>query len=508
MRGTSAPRVPGSHASRHTGLVKGGKTLFGKLHTPYLLSDSLNSWTAGPRHCYAVYTYAPNPAYGRPPEMPARCPVLADEIEYTQALLAHLCIQLEGADPNAAIALLRGKQSVLEQAINASRTHPRLLRLPPEVIAIVLRWILFLSDGAARAFASLLQTCKFFSSGNGMVLLLEQCAELCPGLASTFSGQGLIEYMGVLLEIQQLRFDGDMPRFGSGLHTAFVDAPELGKALVTLEALEARDVLSPCGFVVGEPSVYTAHEHFRVCGLLHVPCAVPGLPGTLHDGALHECNLFFCVDDGDVPTSTRGHIYPWAPPEVFIGGQTEPYHAMLTPNTSLSGVGHLASRSPYSPLREPWDGSFCLGEILLHVQDLIHSHNLYQPVQEQPCLDATNDTPLFRERVRAWALSTQAGARLPDPPQELVRAVLERQHLDPELMQHLRENMEEEELEEKYGRYDSHGNALVRLGGRVTWRIFGHQGFWPYTTTCDVVDGELAPLSPGAKPHTFPNLSA
>ena len=441
--------------------------------------------------------------------MPARCPVLADEIEKTQALLAHLCIQLEGADPNAAIALLRGKQSMLEQAIDASRTHPWLLRLPPEVIAIVLRWILLLSDGANRAFASLLQTCKFFSSGNGMVLLLEQCAELCPGLASTFSGQGLIEYMGILLEIQQLRFDGDMPLLRTGLHTAFVDAPELGKALVTLEALEARDVLSPCGFVVGEPRVYTASdEHFS--GLLLVPCAVPGLPGTLHDGALHECNLFFCVDaqrDGE-DWEQRDFIYPWVAPDVFIGGQTEPYHAMLAPIPSVSGVGQLASRSRLlEVLREHWDGSFCLGEILLHVQDIIHSHNLYRPVQEQPCLDATNDTPLFRERVRAWALSTQAGARLPDPPQELVRAVLERQHLDPEGMQHLRENMEEEEFEEKYGRYDSHGNALVRLGGRVTWRIFGHHGFWPYTTTCDVVDGELAPLSPGAKPHTFPNLS-
>ena len=126
----------------------------------------------------------------------------------------------------------------------------------------------------------------------------------------------LLEYTNILLIFEERRLYGGDPsdaaenaREHSAIHTSFRDAPFLGETLVTREAQTAREVLTPLGFVVGTPETSDDAE------LLRLKCSIPGLPGTLHDGALHEVNLLFNIgyDYSDDRADLRQRLLPVAP---------------------------------------------------------------------------------------------------------------------------------------------------------------------------------------------------
>lgn len=420
--------------------------------------------------------------------MPARCPKVAEAVEEAQALLAKLSIQLEAADPEEALALLHGHQATLQQHVTATRPKPLLLQLPRELNGLIIRQLMRSQEGATAGALNLRSSCSFYdigaasaryehrrsrARGVGFALFEEECARLCPALARDSSGEGLIDYTLQLLRFEEWRRDGDTPDSDSGSHTSFTDVPLLVEALVHLEVQAAREVLTPCGFVVGEVGACSAQggeweKYLQVC------CSVPGLPGTLHEGALHECNILFRrdePDDRDEALRTGTRIYPWDPPLTFIRGQG--YHAMLRGGTAELGRGAIRHSRLLNPSKRNWDPSYCLTEVLLHVQSFIHSHNLQDPGNEEPYVDAKNNVPLFREKVRSWALSTQAARPLPPPPEELVEAILALPGSDGWPL-------------------DTHSYTAVELGGQ-TWRIYRDDNFRPSTDTRDVVNGQLAP---------------
>ena len=72
------------------------------------------------------------------------------------------------------------------------------------------------------------------------------------------------------------------------------------------------------GFVVGEAvrCKLRPYEDATLSGYVRLECKLPGLPGTLHDGALHECVLIFHVENGGYADEAdmRNEIYPPEPP--------------------------------------------------------------------------------------------------------------------------------------------------------------------------------------------------
>jgi ubiquitin-protein ligase len=387
-------------------------------------------------------------------------------------------VQLEAAPSDAALAILRAYKEKLQESIKATVPQTRLLELPAELLVVVIQQLLNTGDGACDALAALRSTCTFFTStGDGEKLLVRACAQLCLPLASEFSGNpaALLEYTGALLLFQEQRLDGDDSALMSGTHTTFRDCRALCESLVQLDVQKARDTLAPLGFVVDDPTRFakqgrrldrttTIDDHY-----MRVRCSIPGLPGTLHDGALHECNLLFRVqldDDPEDPALLRNELYPWRPPDAYVRGET--YHCMLHGGTAeLGKVASCCSRL-LGVGYQNWDISFDITEALLHLQYFLHSHALRDPGSEQPYRDAKHNVPLFRKRTRDWALSTQARSRLPEPPDELIDAML--------------------------SRWPCRGGdkcSTVNLGGaRAYYRIFRHD-FNPFTRRDDVVDGQL-----------------
>ena len=415
--------------------------------------------------------------------MPATA--IEEEVEATQVLLAKLCVQLEAAPSDAALAILREYKAKLQGSIEATVPQTRLLELPAELLAVLIQQLLNMGDGACAALAALRSMCTFFTSaGDGEKLLVRACAQVCLPLYDEFSDHpaALLEYTGALLLFQEQRFAGDESALMSGTHTSFQDCRALCESLVQLDVRKARDTLAPLGFVVDEPTRFAmtgfrggVKDHY-----MRVRCSIPGLPGTLHDGALHECNLLFRVEvdvDPEDAADLRNELYPWRPPMAYVRGET--YHCMLHGgNAELGKLASCCSRL-LGVERQTWDISFDITEALLHLQYFLHSHQHADPGSEQPYRDVKHYVPLFRQRTRDWALSTQARSRLPRPPDELLEAML----LPLQDLEHVGHVVAVGTI---------HGGArcsTVTLGGAV-YRIFRHD-FNPFTTCDDVVDGRL-----------------
>ena len=410
---------------------------------------------------------------------------LADEAAAIQDLLAQLCVQLEAHDGDTARAILRDHATRLQASVEATRPTQRLLQLPAELISIVLRKLL--EDRSTGALYALTSTCTFFAdrgeelqrpAGVGQRLLVAECARNFPLIARAAASHDeryLLEYTNILLIFEERRLYGGDPsdaaenaREHSAIHTSFNDAPFLGETLVTREAQTAREVLTPVGFVVGTPEKSDDDSE-----ILRIQCSIPGLPGTLHDGALHEVNLLFNIgyDFSDDRADLRNLCYPWRPPELFVQGQV--YHCNMT--TGVTGVvGHKADHASkllsiheLASLRSNWKISVCVTEVLLHVQYLLHSHDENHPAATAmhgpaAAQDTRTNIPLFRQKTREWALSTQAPSRLPEPPPELVSVMFDPAMVDP---------------------------YYLALGGK-TWSL--HRGnYLPCTVPGDVVDGRL-----------------
>ena len=407
---------------------------------------------------------------------------VADEAAAIQDLLAQLCVQLEAHDGDTARAILRDHASRLQVSVDATRPAGRLLQLPAELISIVLRKLL--EDRSTGALYALTSSCKFFAdrgedlqriAGVGQRLLVAECARLFPIIAREAASRDeryLLDYTNMLLFFEERRlYSGDPSdaaenaREHSAIHTSFRDAPFLGETLVTREAQTAREVLTPLGFVVGTPETSDEAE------LLRLKCSIPGLPGTLHDGALHEVNLIFNMgyDYVDDRADLGNLCYPWRPPGLYVPGQV--YHCNMTTGDGVLGrkadvASKLLSIHKLAALQSDWNISVCVTEVLLHVQYLLHSRNqtlrAIGPNAPPAAQEVRADIPLFRQRTREWALSTQAPSRLPEPPPELASVMFD------------------ETLEDPYA---------LELGGE-TWRVY-RSDFLPCTVPGDVVDGRL-----------------
>ena len=274
---------------------------------------------------------------------------IEEEVQQTKQLLAQLCVQLESVDSVKARTVLKDYQRDLQRLIKITKPKDGLHQLPPELLHVVIGHML--GGGGSdisSALAYLSSTCTFFSAGGGRHIILKECAKLCPALERVFTEDGILnenalyEYTGALLQFEEMRDEGDDRRPGPrhAMHTAFSDLPALGEALVYHEVQEARKMLAPLGFEVGEPTHWyeptaTLANGPNWNGLtkerlhMRVQCSVPGLPHTLHDGALHKCNLLFPIETGvyQDPATTAAEIYPWRPPKVYVRGEV--YHCML-----------------------------------------------------------------------------------------------------------------------------------------------------------------------------------
>ena len=76
---------------------------------------------------------------------------IEEEVEATQALLAKLCVQLEAAPSDAALAILRAYKEKLQESIKAMVPQTRLLELPAELLVVVIQQLLNTGDGACGA---------------------------------------------------------------------------------------------------------------------------------------------------------------------------------------------------------------------------------------------------------------------------------------------------------------------------------------------------------------------
>lgn len=415
----------------------------------------------------------------------------AEEAATAQKLLAKLCVQLESFGDAAARDILQDYTARLQASVEATRPAAELLQLPPELLGLVLRQLL--ASGAVAAVNTLFCTCKFFSAGVGRRLIVAECTRLCPDLGreypDDFAGAApptlaLLEFTSILLgsEIdRKAGFFDDVARVGMNgapkdcmVHSSFFDSAALGLSLVQREAHTARACLTPLGFVVGEPMRHANDKGLNAFVRIH--CAVPGVPGTLHDGALYPCDLIFGIGqddetfsgmDADVLGLLEGHVcYPWSAPRTYVGGR-EPgpmYHMHLhgRPNSKF-GYGGANCCSRLLNMDRGWRTSYCLTEVLLHLQYFLHSQNINDPGSSEPWQDATNNVPLFRQKTREWALSKQAPLGHPEPPPELVRAI------------YADEGPEDEAVR-------------VRLGDEI-YRVY--RGGLLFTTPGDVVDRRL-----------------
>ena len=414
---------------------------------------------------------------------------IAEEVEKVQALMARLCVQLEATDGDDALAVLQTYAARLEESIEATRPAAHLLLLPPELLGLVLAQLLRLQYGACAALRALTSTSTLFTAGVGKRLLVSECVKLCPALASHFADSEdydtcMLEYTALLLEFEERRNDPEnlsalSPR--TGMHTAFIDLAALCMALVHHEAQRAREVLGPFGFVVGDPTKHDPPGTRQQ--LVRIQCSIPGLPGTLHDGALHECNLVFCIGVPEYDADRNDNeIYPWRPPMAYVLGQV--YHCQLHGGTAELGQSASCCSRLLNKSRQAWDITYCVTETLLHLQYFLHSHNLQDPGQKEPYMAGTCNVPLFRQKTRDWALSTQAASSLPEPPRNLMKAMLD-VHVDVPMV------MDDDDDDDDDDRLvlDEQGCKSVFLGGEW-WQIF-RRDFRPFTNDSDLEDGRL-----------------
>ena len=112
---------------------------------------------------------------------------IAEEVENVQALMARLCVQLEAADGDDALAMIQSYAARLEESVEATRPAAHFLLLPPELLELILVQLLRLECGACEALWALTSTCTFFTAGVGKRLLVSECEKLCPALAGEFA---------------------------------------------------------------------------------------------------------------------------------------------------------------------------------------------------------------------------------------------------------------------------------------------------------------------------------
>ena len=119
--------------------------------------------------------------------------------------------------------------------------------------------------------------------------------------------------------------------------------------------------------------------------LFNWECSVPGLPGTLHDGAIYDFTLSFTTD------------FPFKPPMCkFAPGQRH-MHENLYPSGKVC--------SSLLDTCKGWEPSITVAEVVVHLCVFMHRWNMADPALEYPYRMHKASAPIFRKLVRECAVA-------------------------------------------------------------------------------------------------------
>lgn len=198
-------------------------------------------------------------------------------------------------------------------------------------------------------------------------------------------------------------------------------------ALLRADAAEARALL-PEGFDVSPPErVFQELPRPRAAGAGPAPSAscrlsVPGLAGTLHEGALYHVDLYVHQDyPSKDPIGTTGPALLTHHLLMALLPSEKVFHPNLYPNS-----GRLCFHGLLEAAR-CWDASCSLSEVLLHVCFGLHHMQLADPSHGEAYVAAQRRHLFvdFQMRVREMAETAAVVPPPPPLPAELRAALLE-----------------------------------------------------------------------------------
>jgi len=188
-------------------------------------------------------------------------------------------------------------------------------------------------------------------------------------------------------------------------------------ALIEADAREAQALL-PAGFhlfthgFLSVLSVYDGPHDSSQHGMAPT-CRIhiPGMTGTLTDGARYEFDLWVSTN---YPSKNRAQTFRH---QLLKARCNDLFH----PNVYLSGgVAFHGLLDAWSC----WDASVSLTEVVLHLFASLHQMNINDPGCKEPYESARNDRPRFRRQVRDSAESWAPVGVVPDTPRALKMAAL------------------------------------------------------------------------------------
>ena len=129
--------------------------------------------------------------------------------------------------------------------------------------------------------------------------------------------------------------------------------------------------------------------------LFNWECSVPGLPGTLHDGAIYD----FTISFASTAPGSKSFGFPLKPPVCkFVPGQRH-MHENLYPSGKVC-CGLLDQD-------KVWNPTISVAEVVLNLCVFMHRWNMADPALEYPYRLYKASRPIFRKLVRECAIAAQ-----------------------------------------------------------------------------------------------------
>ena len=335
--------------------------------------------------------------------------------------------------------------------------HDGIAELPSDVLARVMAAVVI--HGGSAAAGRLRRTCRFFGRLGGYAAMeqgcraalavLKGCSEADVQLhrqpadeewmrtaAITFAGpMGREEEELYLLVVRFLVVRRAIQRLpcGDAVYDTMVNSLEafltsmrtrhgaeaVALALLAADIRESRELL-PEGFRITAPEgglrVTEGYPSTQMTCTLHIP----GMTGTLHDGAVYDISLGV---NQNYPTPPEEHPHQHGLLNVWYrrveadGAVITLYHPNAYPSGKLCFHGMIHASSC-------WDASCSLTEAALHIFACLHQMNLIDPAHASAYKSATKDRPAFRRHVREGAIRAKCEPPPPTTPVELQHAVL------------------------------------------------------------------------------------